>query len=160
MVEASVPTGPMKAWHYYLCSRFQHERKIGPHDILVVYVEDKIGYGFLVTTDHTGINDRGLQIQFTEWVTRRPELLCCQVRLPRSSQKFLKHDSFLGCHEIFQIEAENVQKDREENPSPKIVDDIRVAVEQCNKEPHDDSLDLDEYELATIRTSAEDFLKR
>lgn len=73
---------------------------------LVLVADDEPDYWtFVVNSDISG------------FVSARPDLLRCQVKIDAASHDFLSHDSHIACHEVLRLKREDVLKELRADPS-------------------------------------------
>lgn len=102
-------------WHIYHISNCHHAKPL-PKDKFVVIVYRALNpWGFFINSD------------IRQFVQNQPDLLICQVSIQAKDYKFLDHDSYIDCTDLFPFEdTELVDGKAQINDQTKA--DIKKAV--------------------------------
>ena len=79
-------------WYIYHVKSCRHAKPIPKDKFVVIVHKDPEPWGFFI---NTGIR---------QFIQKRPELLVCQVSIKATDYKFLDHDSYVDCAELYLFE--------------------------------------------------------
>jgi hypothetical protein len=77
-------------WHIYFVKNCAHTTPIKDKFVLIVFL-GKNPRGFLINSN------------ITNWIRKRPHLLACEAPILAAEHPFLKHDSCVDCHELYEF---------------------------------------------------------
>lgn len=79
-------------WCIYHVKNCSHVRPLPKNKFTAIVCKDKKCMGFLINSE------------IHPFISRRPELLRCQVKIKASDYKFLDYDSYIDCVELYPFE--------------------------------------------------------